>query len=51
MNVFRLAAANNFIQGRHTRHVSAVSLYIASRVHQDSGQKYMLIDFSDILQV
>ena len=49
MQIFKLAAANNFIQGRVTKSVAAVCLYIACR-RQDSNQ-VMLIDFSDILQV
>lgn len=49
-NVFKLAAANNFIQGRTTRSVAACSLYIACRLRKDENT-HMLIDFADILQV
>lgn len=47
--IFKLAVANNFIQGRRTKSVAAVCLYIACR-RQESNQ-HMLIDFSDILMV
>lgn len=49
MQVFKLAANLNFIQGRTIRSVAAVSLYIACRTMK--GSTHMLIDFSDILQV
>lgn len=39
-----------FIQGRRTKSVAAVALYIACRTQSDSN-KYMLIDFADILDV
>ncbi|KAI9675793.1 MAG: transcription factor TFIIIB subunit brf1 [Trizodia sp. TS-e1964] len=47
--VFKLAVAQNFIQGRKTKHVAAVCLYVACR-RQDRN-KTMLIDFSDVLNV
>lgn len=50
MQIFKLAAANNFIQGRRTRSVAAVCLYIACRIQKDSN-RIMLIDFSDVLMV
>lgn len=49
MQVYRLAANINFIQGRQTRHVAAVCLYIACR--KDPESRVMLIDFSDLLSV
>ena len=49
MNIYRLAMNVNFIQGRSTRDVAAVCLYIACR--RDSDSKMMLIDFSDILEI
>ena len=49
MNIYRLAMNVNFIQGRSTRDVAAVCLYIACR--RDTDSKMMLIDFSDILEV
>ena len=49
MKYFKLAASNNFIQGRISRHVSAVCLYLACRGEQTC--KVMLIDFADILTV
>ena len=51
MQVFRLASANNFIQGRRTKSVAAVSLYVACRTQQNNTNQHMLIDFSDVLQV
>jgi len=57
MNVYTLAVANNFIQGRQTRSVAAVCLYIATRLLDTNSNnsrniaKFMLIDFADILQV
>ncbi len=50
MQIFKLAAANNFIQGRRTKSVAAVCLYIACRIQKDTN-RVMLIDFSDVLQV
>lgn len=50
MQIFKLAAANNFIQGRRTKSVAAVCLYIACRIQKDSN-RIMLIDFSDVLMV
>lgn len=49
MQIFRLAIGG-FIQGRRIKSVAAVALYIACRVQKEPNQ-YMLIDFSDILQV
>ena len=49
MKYFKLAAGNNFIQGRISRHVAAVCLYLACRGEQTC--KVMLIDFADILTV
>ena len=49
MQVYRLAMNVNFIQGRTTREVAAVCLYIACR--RDSECRMMLIDFSDLLKV
>lgn len=51
MQVFRLASANNFIQGRRTKSVAAVALYVACRTQRDNPNQHMLIDFSDILEV
>ena len=51
MQVFRLASANNFIQGRRTKSVAAVSLYVACRTQRDNPNSHMLIDFSDVLEV
>lgn len=47
--VFKLAVGLNFIQGRRTKTVAAVALYIACRRQQ--GNTVMLIDFSDVLTV
>ncbi|SLM38099.1 Transcription factor TFIIB, cyclin-like domain [Lasallia pustulata] len=47
--IFKLAVANNFIQGRRTKNVAAVCLYITCR-RQDMNQT-MLMDFSDVLMV
>ncbi|KAL9630322.1 MAG: hypothetical protein Q9204_004782, partial [Flavoplaca sp. TL-2023a] len=46
MQVYKLALANNFVQGRHTKSVAAVCLYIACRRSQENN-KWMLIDFAD----
>jgi len=46
--LFNLAQRINFIQGRHTHHVSAACLYMICRQEQTS---HLLIDFSDALQV
>ncbi|KAI9783560.1 MAG: transcription factor TFIIIB subunit brf1 [Geoglossum umbratile] len=46
---YKLAAAANFIQGRRTRNVAAVCLYIACR--KDPHSPFMLIDFSDVLHI
>ena len=50
MQVFRLAVVHNFIQGRRTKSVAAVCLYIACRIQKDTN-RIMLIDFSDVLMV
>ncbi len=50
MALFKLAAGINFIQGRRTKAVAAVCLYIACRLKLE-GNEYMLIDFSDVLTV
>ncbi|KAF7719739.1 Uncharacterized protein PECH_005700 [Penicillium ucsense] len=47
--VFKLAVGLNFIQGRRTKHVAAVALYIACR--RQDGNTAMLIDFADVLMV
>lgn len=47
--VFKLAVGLNFIQGRRTRTVAAICLYVACR--RQDGNTTMLIDFADILQV
>ncbi|KAL8908661.1 MAG: hypothetical protein Q9171_005343 [Xanthocarpia ochracea] len=46
MQVYKLALANNFVQGRHTKSVAAVCLYIACR-RSNENNKWMLIDFAD----
>ena len=51
LQVFRLASSVNFIQGRRTKSVAAVALYIACRSQRDNPNHYMLIDFADVLQV
>ncbi len=47
--VYKLAMYHNFIQGRRTKNVAAVSLYIACRKQKRNSA--MLIDFSDVLNV
>ncbi|KAJ5760689.1 hypothetical protein N7520_007845 [Penicillium odoratum] len=47
--VFKLAVGLNFIQGRRTKNVAAVCLYIACR--RQAGNTVMLIDFADILMI
>ena len=50
--LFRLAAANNFIQGRRLKGVAAVALYIACRSQaKEEPNQFMLIDFADVLEV
>ena len=49
MQVWKLTMNINFIQGRTTREVAAVCLYIACR--RDNECKLMLIDFSELLEV
>ncbi|KAL9102362.1 MAG: hypothetical protein Q9163_002484 [Psora crenata] len=51
LQVFRLASSVNFIQGRRTKSVAAVALYIACRSQRENPNHYMLIDFSDVLQL
>lgn len=50
MQTFKLAAGNNFIQGRVTKSVAAVCLYIACRLQRD-GNRMMLLDFADVLNL
>lgn len=47
--MWTLAMNQNFIQGRVTRHVAAVCLYIACR--NDKECRLMLVDFSDLLEM
>jgi transcription factor IIIB subunit 2 len=49
MQIFKLAAMNNFIQGRRINHVAAVCLYTAAR--KSKPCRVMLIDFADSCQV
>jgi hypothetical protein len=49
IQIFKLAANNNFIQGRRMDMVSAVCLYTAAR--KEKPCRVMLIDFADKLQV
>lgn len=49
MQIFKLAAMSNFIQGRRMDMVAAVCLYSACR--KTSPCKVMLIDFADLVQV
>jgi hypothetical protein len=49
LQIFKLAANNNFIQGRRMDMVSAVCLYTACR--KEKPCRVMLIDFADKLQV
>ncbi|KAG8525763.1 uncharacterized protein KY384_000523 [Bacidia gigantensis] len=51
LQFFRLAASMNFIQGRRTKSVAAVALYIACRCQRENPNHYMLIDFADILNL
>ncbi|KAL8804327.1 MAG: hypothetical protein Q9182_002609 [Xanthomendoza sp. 2 TL-2023] len=50
MQVYKLALANNFVQGRETKNVAAVCLYIACRKSKENN-KWMLIDFADSCDV
>lgn len=50
MQIFKLASANNFIQGRRTRAVAAVCLYVGCRVRKEEN-RIMLIDLSDVLML
>jgi transcription factor IIIB subunit 2 len=47
--IFKLAVGLNFIQGRRTKTVAAVCLYIACR--RQDGNTVMLIDFADVLMI
>ncbi|KIM67015.1 hypothetical protein SCLCIDRAFT_108576, partial [Scleroderma citrinum Foug A] len=47
--LYTLAVEHKFTKGRRSAHVAAVCLYIACR--QKETRNYMLIDFSDLLQV
>ena len=49
MQFYKVAIANNFIQGRRTKNVAAICLYIACR--RDEQNRTMLIDFADVLMV
>lgn len=49
VQIFKIAAMNNFIQGRRLDMVAAVCLYSACRKEQPCT--VMLIDFADICQV
>ena len=49
MQVYRLAMANNMIQGRTIKEVAAACLFVGCR--RDPANKVMLIDFSEILEV
>ncbi|KZF19716.1 hypothetical protein L228DRAFT_233856 [Xylona heveae TC161] len=47
--VFKLAAGQNFIQGRNTRQVAAICIYVACRRQRPNN--YMLMDFADVLSI
>jgi transcription factor IIIB 90 kDa subunit len=47
--LYTLAVENRFTKGRKSMNVVAVCLYVACR--QKETRNYMLIDFSDLLQV
>ncbi|KAI9788289.1 MAG: transcription factor TFIIIB subunit brf1, partial [Piccolia ochrophora] len=47
--MYKLASYNNFIQGRRTKNVAAVCLYVACR--KQKRNSVMLIDFSDVLNI
>jgi transcription factor IIIB 90 kDa subunit len=49
VQIFKLAANNNFIQGRRMDMVAAVCLYTACR--KEKPCRVMLIDFADKVQV
>lgn len=49
LNIFKLAATMNFIQGRQVKMVAAVALYSACR--QVRPCRVMLIDFADKIGV
>lgn len=48
-SIYKLAAANNFIQGRRVRMVASVCLYVACR--RDPNNQTLLMDFSELIQV
>ena len=48
-SIYKLAAANNFIQGRRTRSVAAVCLYVACR--RDKNNTILLMDLAELIQV
>ena len=48
-SIYKLAAANNFIQGRRTRSVAAVCLYVACR--RDKTNTILLMDLAELIQV
>jgi transcription initiation factor TFIIIB Brf1 subunit/transcription initiation factor TFIIB len=47
--LYTLALEHKFTRGRRSMHVVAVCVYVACR--QKETRNYMLIDFSDLLQV
>ena len=47
--LYTLAVEHKFTKGRRSLNVAAVCLYVACR--QKETRNYMLIDFSDLLQV
>ncbi|WEW54964.1 transcription factor TFIIIB subunit brf1 [Emydomyces testavorans] len=47
--VFKLAVGLNFIQGRRTKTVAAICLYVACR--RQDGNTVMLIDLADVLMI
>ncbi|KAK5657839.1 hypothetical protein OQA88_2912 [Cercophora sp. LCS_1] len=49
MRTYKIAAMNNFVQGRRTANVAAICLYAECR--KESSNRVMLIDFADILKV
>ncbi len=49
VQIFKLAAMANFIQGRRMEHVASVCLYSACRKERPCN--VMLIDFADKVQV
>ena len=49
LRLYTLAVEHKFTKGRKSMNVAAVCLYVACR--QKETRQYMLIDFSDILEV